>query len=261
MLYLRLWLRFVRMSIVRLTEYRFNCLVSIGFGVAELAVSMFTLDVMYHFAPVVAGWSQAQILILVGIYRFVDGLISLQIAPNLRSISGYIRRGDMDFILLRPVSSRFLVSLRLIELPAAINALIGLSVTVYALNLSHTPWNVIGISMACIFLVCGLLLLYCVWLFLATFSFWLIDVDALDTLFYSIFETARYPVTFFSGFVRTVLIFAVPVAFATTFPTQALLGTVDERMLWVGLTLAMLAFIGTHIFWTFAIRHYTSASS
>ena len=36
-------------------------------------------------------------------------------------------------------------------------------------------------------------------------------------------EAARYPVTFFRGAVRTLLTVVVPVAFLTTFPTQALL--------------------------------------
>ena len=40
----------------------------------------------------------------------VEGLIALQITPNMRSISGYIRRGEMDFYLLRPVSSQFAVN-------------------------------------------------------------------------------------------------------------------------------------------------------
>ena len=68
-------------------------------------------------------------------------------------------------------------------------------------------------------------------------------VDTLDTLCYGIFETARYPVTFFKRLVRAVLTFAIPVAFATTFPAQALLGTVDLRLLIAGIALATVALI------------------
>ena len=60
---------------------------------------------------------------------------------------------------------------------------------------------------------------------------------------------------------RALLTFAVPVAFATTFPAQALLGRADARLLPVGLLLAALGLCGAHLFWRFALRHYSSASS
>lgn len=78
---------------------------------------------------------------------------------------------------------------------------------------------------------------------------------------YGIFEAARYPVTYFKGVARALLTFAVPVAFATTFPSQALLGTADLRLLLPGLALAASALIATHMFWSCAVRHYSSASS
>jgi ABC-2 type transport system permease protein len=119
----------------------------------------------------------------------------------------------------------------------------------------------VEIAGAVIFGLCGLILLYSLWFFIVTFAFWLVQVDNLDTLFYSLFETARYPLSFFKGGVRTLLTFVVPVAFATTFPTQALLGTADQRLLLIGGGLAGLALLGTHLFWSYAVRHYSSASS
>jgi hypothetical protein len=110
-------------------------------------------------------------------------------------------------------------------------------------------------------MLCGLLMLYALWLFMVTFAFWLVQIDNLDIFFYSLFETARYPVTFFKGLLRALLTFAFPVAFATTFPTQALRGQADLRLLPVGFVLAAALLVGTHLFWNYAVRHYSSASS
>lgn len=259
--YARLWRRFVVTAFVREAEYRVNFLLGVGEGLAQLALAVVTILLLYRFTDSVAGWSRAQVLLLVGIYRVVDGLIALQVAPNMLALSGYIRDGEMDFLLLRPVSSQFLVSLRLLSLPDAVNVLIGLALTVYAGNSAGVHWSIAGIGAAVLFGGCGLLVLYAVWLATVTCAFWLVQVDTLDTLFYGVFETARYPVSFFKGPVRALLTFAVPIAFATTFPAQALLGRADPRMLAVGLLLAMLALYGAHRFWRFAIRHYSSASS
>jgi ABC-2 type transport system permease protein len=88
-----------------------------------------------------------------------------------------------------------------------------------------------------------------------------VQVETLDTLFHALFETARYPVSFFQGLVRTLLIVAFPVAFATTFPAQALLGASDGVWLLVGAVMSVLALRGTGLFWDYAVRHYSSASS
>jgi len=261
MRYLRLWRRFAIIAFVRETEYRANFLIGVGEGIVQLALAVFTFLLLYRFTDTVAGWSRAQVLLLVGIYRIADGIIGLQIAPNMLAISGYIRRGEMDFLLLRPVSSQFLTSLRTLELPEAVNALIGLALTIYAGNAAGVHWSALNVAAALTFGVCGLIVLYALWFATVTLSFWLAQVDTLDTLFYSLFETARYPVSFFKGVIRALLTFAVPVAFATTFPAQALLGRADPRLLPLGLALATGALVVTHLFWRYAVRHYSSASS
>jgi ABC-2 type transport system permease protein len=108
-------------------------------------------------------------------------------------------------------------------------------------------------------LLCGLL--YTLWFASVTLSFWLVQVDTIDQLFYAALEAARYPVSFFPSLARAVLTFVVPVAFATTFPSQALLGEAEGHMLLVGAGLTALGLAATSWFWRYAVRHYSSASS
>lgn len=261
MRYLRLWSRFVATAFVREAEYRINFLAGAAEGAAQLILAVLTTLLLYRFTDQVAGWTRAELLMLVGVYRIVDSLLALQIAPNLLSIAGYIREGEMDFFLLRPVNSQFHVSLRRLALPEAVNVLAGLGLTIYAGIDARLQWTAAGVAAAAAVGLCGVILLYALWFFSVTFCFWLVNVGTLDILFYSVFETARYPVTFFKGLVRALLIFAFPVAFATTFPTQALLGELDPRMIFMAVILAAAALLGTQLFWRYAVRHYSSASS
>jgi ABC-2 type transport system permease protein len=265
MRYLRLWRRFLITAFVREAEYRFNFAVSVAEGTAQLVLAVLTVLLIYQFTPEVAGWTRGDLIMLTGIYRLVESLIALQIAPNLLSVPEYIRSGEMDFLLLRPVSSQFLVSLRRVTLPEVANALVGLALALYArsyLDVHIVPGNTaLGIVHTVLFVTCGLIMLYAVWFVIVTLSFWVIQVSTLDTLFYSLFETGRYPVTFFKGFVRTLLVWIFPVAFATTFSTRALAGETDTRLALVAVALASLALYLSHRFWNFAVRHYSSASS
>jgi ABC-2 type transport system permease protein len=261
MRYLRLWRQFLVTAFVREAEYRWNFFVGVGEGLAQLALAVLTFLLLYRFTDSVAGWSQAEALLLVGIYRVVEGILALQIAPNMMAISGAIRHGDMDAVLLRPVSSQFLVSLRRFSLPDSINVLIGIGLTVYAGNAAGVYWSAEGVTVAAAFIVCGVVLLYAIWFGIVTCSFWLVQLTTIGTLFYSVFETGRYPVSFFPGVVRALLTFVVPVAFATTFPVDALLGRADLRLLLAGALLAAFGLLATHLFWNYAVRHYSSASS
>jgi ABC-2 type transport system permease protein len=257
----RVWRRCVLNALARETEYRANTVAIVAEGMAQVALAVVTFLVVYRFSPSISGWTRSQALILVGIYRVAEGLINLQVAPNMTAIGGAIRRGDMDYVLLRPVSSQFLVSTRTLVLSEWANVCIGLGITVYAAHAAGVRWNVGGVLEAAVVLCCGVVLLYAVWFAIMTCSFWLVQVNNLDVLFFAVFEAARYPVGYFRGAMRALLTFVVPVAFATTFPVDALLGRADPRLVPLGLGLAATALIVTHHFWNAAVRSYSSASS
>jgi len=259
--YARLWWRFVVMAFVREMEYRVNFLVGVLEGIAQLALAVLTFALLYSYTEEIAGWTQAEALMLVGIYRAADGVLSLQVRPNMFRIPEYVARGDLDFYLLRPVSSQFLVSLRWLRLPEAVNVLIGLGLAVYAGERAGVDWSVASMLSAGVLVACSLVILYSIWFASVTLSLWLVKLDQLAWLFYAGWETARYPVNYFKGLVRTLLTFVFPVAFATTFPTEVLLGQFDSRLLLVGVALAAASLFLTHRFWTYALRYYSSASS
>ena len=73
--------------------------------------------------------------------------------------------------------------------------------------------------------------------------------------------TGRFPVNFYQGWIKAALTFIIPVAFMTTFPSQALLGTLDPFAALAAVPAAILSFIIATLFWNFALRYYTGASS
>jgi ABC-2 type transport system permease protein len=257
----RLWWRCVLNALSRETEYRVNAFATMAEGAAQVTLAVVTFLVVYQFTPSIGGWTRPQALILVGMYRIVEGLINVQVAPNMVAIGGAIRRGDMDYVLLRPVSSQFLVSARTLALSECANVVIGVGITVYAVHAAGVGWSLVGLLQATVLLLCGVMLLYAVWFAIMTCSFWLVQVNNLDTLFFAVFEAARYPVAYFSSAIRALLTFVVPVAFATTFPVEALVGRLDGRLVPVGLGLTGISLVLTHLFWNVAVRSYSSASS
>ena len=261
-IYWRVWRRFLALAVVRLLEYRVSFLLSLVDTAAQLGLLAVTYLVFYRFTDEVAGWSRADALVLLGVYWVFDGVWRFQFAGNLARLSQLIRRGNLDFLLLRPLPSPFLVACwQGMDLQQGGKIIQGLLLTAYAGHLAGVAWSLGRVAGACLFGLCGLALLHALRFAIATCTFWVMQTDALYELFYSLFTAARFPVTYFRQPVRGVLTYGVPVAFATTFPAQALLGRADYSLLLVGLLLSAAALVAANRFWHFAIRTYSSTSS
>ncbi|MEE4262210.1 MAG: ABC-2 family transporter protein, partial [Desulfobacteraceae bacterium] len=100
-----------------------------------------------------------------------------------------------------------------------------------------------------------------IWLMMVTSAFWFVRIDNISELFSAIYETGRFPVSVYPSWMRGVLTFVVPIAFITTFPAAALLGRAAPLLLAVAFVLAAGLFCGCVLFWRFAVRRYSSASS
>jgi ABC-2 type transport system permease protein len=74
-------------------------------------------------------------------------------------------------------------------------------------------------------------------------------------------EAGRYPIVAYPAAYRSFFTFVVPVAFLTTVPAEVMLGR--SRIIWfIGSgMIAIILFLFSLLFWRFALRFYTSASS
>jgi ABC-2 type transport system permease protein len=110
-------------------------------------------------------------------------------------------------------------------------------------------------------LVAGALILYSLWFFLAGLSIWFVKVwNATEVLRYTL-VAGRYPISAYPPALRVVFTLVLPVAFLTTVPAEALLGRASTAWALGSLAAAAISLVGTRLFWQFALRHYTSASS
>jgi ABC-2 type transport system permease protein len=94
-----------------------------------------------------------------------------------------------------------------------------------------------------------------------TTSIWFVRVDNLWVLGHTVFEIARFPMDIFGTRMKLALTYCVPFAFLATVPARALLGDLPWYMVAIGVAWALLSFMLSRWFLTFALRSYSSASS
>src|SRR5208283_6125208 len=110
-------------------------------------------------------------------------------------------------------------------------------------------------------LLAGSVIIYSFFLILTTLAFWLVRVENILTIFQSMYEAGRWPVSLYPGWLRYGLTFIIPVAFATTVPAEALTGRLNGETALISAIAALALFILARLIWRIGLRHYSGASS
>ena len=259
--HLRLWRRFLAQAVVRETHYRAHFVTTLLVGLVQLGLGIVPILLLFGFTQEMHGWSRAEVITLVGAYQIITGLMAAFVAPNLNRMTAYITEGELDAVLLRPVSSQFYLTLRWINVAELSNVASGIVVLVIGLVQSGTSPDVGQILQALVLAACGVVLLASVWSAMSFLAFWLQSVNPIGAIYLNLVEAGRYPLVFFPAVVRTFLTFAFPVAFATTFPVQALAGDLGWAPVAGGIALSVVAVTLVRMLWRRGLRSYASASS
>lgn len=252
----------LKASVMLAVQYRLDFVLDLVIGLFWTVAAVLPLFVVYggaSSAQGVPGWSFGETLLVVGCFITLQAVIDGAISPSLSSVLDHVRKGTLDFVLLKPHDAQLLVSTARFQLWRAAG-LIHASI-VFGLGfreLGHGP-SLLGVLEALLLLLVATALLYSLWLLIVSVSFYAVKVDNLSSLFTSIFDAARWPASVFRGVFRVVFTFVIPLVVMTTMPAEALLG----RLPWTSLVGSI---IGAGVFavvaravWLLSLRRYTSA--
>jgi len=256
---------FARVSVQNIAAYRFDLVVRIGVSLMHIAAELLGVWIIFTNTQTLKGWQWQHMLVLVGVYRIIAGGIRMSIVPNMRKVLEEIREGTLDFVLLRPVNAQLLVSIREFVVWRVADVLIGMAVAAVGCVelIGHIP--VVSALIFSLMLAAGFVIVYSVWLMLATLCFWFVRIQNIEMVFWNVFEAGRFPIVIYRPWVQWLLTFVVPLAFITTFPAGALLGDpatqipVMAPVYAVGMAMVLLLLSGW--FWRFGLRHYSGASA
>ena len=192
----------------------------------------------------------------------MKGILEGAVNPSLAAVVEHIRKGTLDFVLLKPADAQFLVSTQKFAPWRVADALSGVAMFAVAFRrLGRWP-SPAHAAAALLLLACAALILYSVWILVVSAAFFVVKVDNLSYLFVSIFDAARWPADVFRGILRVVFTFVVPLALMTTFPARALLGKgFGARDVLAALAGAVAFAAFARVVWLRSIGRYTSASS
>ena len=260
--YIRVWWAFAKSCLMREMSYRTSFYMGLLRNLIWLAMALINIEILFYHTDAIAGWTKPRMLLLLGMARLTQSITGFSFRTNMFSISSYIMNGQMDYILLKPISSQFTATFRYIRIHMLPHILINDRLVAYALReMGRVPaWGQI-LAFGVLF-VAGLAMLYSFWLILATLSFWLIrQAPNIAELFDTLYDAARYPRSIFPDALQFVVTYVVPLAFVTVFPAQALSQGIRWAYPVASVPLAGLMLVLSGRIWLLGTRSYTSASS
>jgi len=259
--FLRLLRAYLRLSALNELQYRANFLMQVFSSILALVNGLAGLALVFYHTDNLGGWGPMELLVVMGVYTMIGGLVRAMVQPNMRRIVDGVREGTLDYTLTKPEDSQVLVSITQFELWKLVDVVLGGIVLVVAvLRLGGR----IGLEEAAVFalvFLCGGLILYSVWLAVTTAAFWVVRMWVVFEMFQRLYEAGRWPVGIYPVWLRLILTFLVPVAFAVTTPAQALTARLNPQTMGLAIGVALMALIASRALWKFGLRNYSGASA
>ena len=261
MRYLSLAGLYFKISVLNELQYRANFWVQVFQSALSLLVALGGLAIVYSHTDNLNGWSVSELLAIVGVYFLIGGIIRTLIQPSMQTLMADIRTGSLDYAIIKPIPTQFLISVRRVEIWKITDFFIGSVLLMIGLRQLNVQVGTTDLLNFFLLLTCGGLIVYSFWLMLATITFWFIKIDNILVIFETMYEAGRWPVRIYPGWLEVILTFLVPVAFAVTVPVEAITGRLSSETTLLALALTVGLLFVSHAFWRRGIRAYSGASA
>jgi ABC-2 type transport system permease protein len=272
--YLRVFLTFARNSLVRDMTFRANFLIDALTSITWVFMNLGFYTLIFKFAPSIGantGWEQYPFFLFLATSLLINSLVQALFMTNVQEMSELIRTGSLDFALLKPIDTQFLISFTRVEWSAFGNFLVGLALIVYALaKIGYVP-GVVPLLLYPLYILCGVAIYYSLMIALAATSVWLgRNMTLLDFWFY-LTTFSRYPMEIYKGTfgtpLRLAFTFVIPVLVVVNVPARLLVESLTPQTAgdWLLPLFTLLATVvsvaASRMVFNLALRSYRSASS
>ena len=256
---------FIRNGLVRELSFRTNFIVTVVSEILWLGMMLIFVEVIFNHTSNVRGWNNAQYLFLLGTHFLITSIFETLFFTNLSRMSELIRTGGLDFVLLKPASTQFLLSFERIDYAALANAPLGIFLCGYAASKLDASISAMDVVLFLLLVASGVVTLYALMFIFSSTSVWLVRQTSVQHMWFYLTSCSKYPAEIYEPLVHGVLWFALtfvaPVLIVANLPANVMVRTFQPWMVGYAVfsALAVLAFSSLMFRW--ALRSYRSASS
>jgi ABC-2 type transport system permease protein len=252
---------FLKVNLQIALAYRADTLVNILINLMWLGWELIGLQIIFSNTDTLGGWGLGELIALLGVFRLVNMLMVAVIWPATEKFNTSVRDGSLDYTLIQPANSLFLVSFARIEIWRIWDLILAIVLIIVGIRFSNSSPHLLNIFYFLILIICGVLVIYSLWVVLIALTFWFVKFDNNVTILQALMDSGRYPATVYPPWLRLIVTYLVPIAVATTIPLQGLRGELDGARVLVFIGVASAAFLVATQVWKAGVHRYSGASS
>jgi len=230
--YVRVFLTFMRNSLIRDMMFPANFIIEAISSIGWMMMNLGFYVLIFHYTNYIgagvedgSAWGKYQFFVFIATTMFINSLVQAFFMPNAQEFSELIRTGGLDFALLKPIDTQFVISLQRFSWSSLANFFVALLLLAYAVprleGFSPQWWH--GILYV-FYIVVGMLILYSLMISMAATSIWLGRNQSLYNFWFYITNFSRYPMEIYSGTwgtpLRNVFTFIIPILVVINVPAR-----------------------------------------
>lgn len=255
-----IYLLFIKNCIMQQMEYRTNFIVNIAVECIYVLSKMLYVVIAYQTGSNVNGISSEQVTLFVGTFMILTAVYTGFFMENFYAISEKVKKGDLDLMIIKPISLQFYTTLR------SVNIALPIPNIIMGVILVCTSWRKMGIEASVVhillyigLLICGTILTYSIFLLPQLLSFWIIKTSAIVEITDKLWDFNNMPMSIYTKWMKRIGTFIIPIFCITNFPVMSIVDSLSvTQKIWAVIA-PILFFVLIRIVWKYSIKHYSSA--
>ncbi len=284
--YGRVFWTFLRNALVREMTFRGNFLITVLTRAFWFAAQLTLFEIIYSNVNSINDWTREEYFAFMATGMLINAIVETFFMPNCANFSELIRTGNLDFALLKPIDTQFLISFEKVDIANLNQILLAGGLLGYSIHrMRETGQLAEAISagdvlMYLLLIAAGVTFFYSLMIILASTSIWFGRNQGLYDFWFYITVFARYPRSIYgsgeSGRTPTEMSewaagdalqfsfsYIIPILLVVTVPARVLLSKPLDPAWLVGVAIIapLLAVVISRAVFNWSLRSYRSASS
>jgi ABC-2 type transport system permease protein len=270
--YGRVWMTFARNALVREMTFRGNFLINLVTRAFWFAAQITLFEIIYRNVDAINDWTRYEYFAFMATGMLINSIVEGFFMPNCANFSELIRTGDLDFVLLKPIDTQFLVSCEKVQLAMVNQIFLSVSLLSYSLYQIGEPISAMQVFAFIAYIFVGVAFFYSLMIALASTSVWLGRNQGLYDFWFYITVFARYPRSIYRGtdpnhieagdVLQTAFTYVLPILLVVTVPARVIAKSFDSWELPViSLLASSIGLVASRFVFMTALKSYRSASS
>ena len=255
-----LYLSFLKASLKEMLIYRLDCIVGMISQIVTQLVEIIFIWIVFQNTDNLAGWNFLQILLLYGVTLISIGISDFCFDALYDIGPKYIRNGEFDKILLRPVHPLISIIGSSKEFTALGYFGLGLFLTITMLIKLAIPITIILVLKIIFFSIVGATIIGAINTIFSIASFWTYRSNEVIWSFYRVYTFAQYPLDIYNKFIKLLITAILPFAFVAYYPTMNYLG-MNSKMIYIIPIIMIILWLLAIKVWNLALNKYRSTGT